>query len=164
MHLRLEYACLSHWHCGNFKLECCYVAFLMRMHAKPIAKCRIHFVQVRPSILLKQLSNMKTVLFWSVTPCSLKDDRTWFRENLSLKWATDSTERSTHKCFQHMWLCFMSLFHISSFTLHVSGLHRPIIGGILICCFYATIWFQTGVEGRKYIFSSMKYNLWHSSC
>jgi len=23
---------------------------------------------------------------------------------------------------------------------------------------------QTGVEGRKYIFSSMQYNLWHSSC
>jgi len=43
-----------------------------------------------------QLSNMKIVVFWSVTPCSLKDDRTWFRENLSLKWTTGSTERSTH--------------------------------------------------------------------
>jgi len=24
--------------------------------------------------------------------------------------------------------------------------------------------YETGVEGRKYIFSSMQYNLWHSSC
>jgi hypothetical protein len=40
-----------------------------------------------------------------------------------------------------MRLCIMSLFHISSLTLHVSDLHRPIIRGILSCC-YATIWFM----------------------
>jgi hypothetical protein len=42
-----------------------------------------------------------------------------------------------------MRLCFMSLFPIFSLlTLHVSGLHRPIIGGIVSCCYYATIWFM----------------------
>jgi hypothetical protein len=96
MHLRPKYACLSHWHSGNFKLECCYVAFFMRMHVEPFAKCRIHFVQAKPSILCQQLSDMKTVVFWCVTPCSLIDNRTWFRENVSLKWARDRTGRSTH--------------------------------------------------------------------
>jgi hypothetical protein len=38
--------------------------------------------------------------------------------------------------------CFMSLFHISLLTLHVLGLHRPIIGGISSCCLYATIRFM----------------------
>jgi hypothetical protein len=38
--------------------------------------------------------------------------------------------------------CCMSLFHISLLTLHVSGLHRPIIRGISSCCLYATIWFM----------------------
>ena len=36
-------------------------------------------------------------------------------------------------------LCLYFLFLISS--LHVSGLHGPIIRGISSCCFYATIWF-----------------------
>jgi len=34
-------------------------------------------------------------------------------------------------------LCLYFLFLV--FSLHVSGLHRPIIRGISSCCFYATI-------------------------
>jgi hypothetical protein len=65
------------------------------MHVETIAKNRIHFVQARPSMLFQQLSNMKNVVFWSVTPCSLIDQSIWFRENVSLKWAAVSTETST---------------------------------------------------------------------
>ena len=28
------------------------------------------------------------------------------------------------------------------FSLHVSGLHGPIIRGVTSCCFYATVWFM----------------------
>jgi hypothetical protein len=38
--------------------------------------------------------------------------------------------------------CFMSLFHIFLLTVHVLGLHKPIIRGISSCCLYATIWFM----------------------
>ena len=37
-------------------------------------------------------------------------------------------------------LCLYFLFLVLS--LHVSGLHGPIIMGITSCCFYATIWFM----------------------
>ena len=37
-------------------------------------------------------------------------------------------------------LCLYFLFLV--FSLHVSGLHGPIIRGISSCCFYATIWFM----------------------
>jgi len=37
-------------------------------------------------------------------------------------------------------LCLYFLFLI--FSLHVSGLHGPIIRGISSCCFYAIIWFM----------------------
>ena len=37
-------------------------------------------------------------------------------------------------------LCLYFLFLV--FSLHVSGLHGPIIRGITSCCFYATIWFM----------------------
>jgi len=37
-------------------------------------------------------------------------------------------------------LCLYFLFLV--FSLHVSGLHGPIIRGISNCCFYATIWFM----------------------
>ena len=37
-------------------------------------------------------------------------------------------------------LCLYFLFLVLS--LHVSGLHGPIIRGITSCCFYATIWFM----------------------
>ena len=37
-------------------------------------------------------------------------------------------------------LCLYFLFLVLS--LHVSGLHEPIIRGISGCCFYATIWFM----------------------
>ena len=37
-------------------------------------------------------------------------------------------------------LCLYFLFLV--FSLHVSGLHGPIIRGISRCCFYATIWFM----------------------
>ena len=42
--------------------------------------------------------------------------------------------------------CIYSLFLV--FSLHVSGLHGPIIRGILSCCFYATIWFMQCFVGR----------------
>ena len=75
-------------------------------------KKRIHCVQVRPSILFQKLSNMKNVVFWSVTPCSLIDDRTWFRENLSLRWAALSTGKSK------LYLCrFRSEQEISQHTV-----------------------------------------------
>jgi hypothetical protein len=66
------------------------------------------------------------------------------QQKLFRRECNDKIKHSIHynKCFQQMRLCFMSLFHISSLTLHVSGLLRPIIGGILSCCFYATIWFM----------------------
>jgi hypothetical protein len=102
MHLRTEYVCLSVClsltDTGNFKLECCYFAFLMRMHVEKIAKNRSHFVKARPSILVQQLSTTKNVVFWIVTPFSLIDDLTWFRENVSLKWEEGSAETSTHIC------------------------------------------------------------------
>ena len=37
-------------------------------------------------------------------------------------------------------LCLYFLFLV--FSLHVSGLHGPIIRSISSCCFYATIWFM----------------------
>ena len=37
-------------------------------------------------------------------------------------------------------LCLYFLFLV--FSLHVSGLHGPIIRGISSCCVYATIWFM----------------------
>jgi len=37
-------------------------------------------------------------------------------------------------------LCLYFLFLVSS--LHVSGLHGPIIRGVTSCCFYVTIWFM----------------------
>ena len=37
-------------------------------------------------------------------------------------------------------LCLYFLFLV--FSLHVSGLHGPVIRGISSCCFYATIWFM----------------------
>jgi hypothetical protein len=39
-----------------------------------------------------------------------------------------------------MFYVFISLF--SSFTLHVSGFHKPIIRGISCCSLYATVWFM----------------------
>ena len=50
--------------------------------------------------------------------------------------------RCYNKNYQQMRLfvlCLYSLFLV--FSLHVSGLHGPIIRGISSCCFYATIWF-----------------------
>jgi len=45
-------------------------------------------------------------------------------------------------------LCLYFLFLV--FSLHVSGLHGPIIRGISSCCFYATIWFmQCFVHGLR---------------
>jgi len=43
-------------------------------------------------------------------------------------------------------LCLYFLFLV--FSLHVSGLHGPIIRVILSCCFYATIWFMHCFVGR----------------
>ena len=103
---------VSHWRCGNFKLECCYIAFLMRMQVKPIAKNWIHFVKVRPSILCQQLSNMENDVFWNVTPCSLIDNCTWFRENLTPNWAAHSTGKSTHISY-----VFRSEYEISEHTV-----------------------------------------------
>jgi hypothetical protein len=95
MHLRPEYVCLSltMWEFLIGMLLCCN-SYARRDNCEK--KNRIHFVKVRPSILFQQVSDMKNVVFWSVTPCSLIDDRIWFRENVSLKWAAGSTETSTH--------------------------------------------------------------------
>jgi hypothetical protein len=57
------------------------------MHVEPIAKQDLRFFS-------SKLSNMKNVVFWSVTPCSLIGACIWFRENASLKWAAGSTETS----------------------------------------------------------------------
>ena len=43
-------------------------------------------------------------------------------------------------------LCLYFLFLV--FSLHVSGLHGPIIRGISSCCFYSTIWFMQCFVGR----------------
>jgi len=48
------------------------------------------------------------------------------------------TIRITNRC-DFFVLCLYFLFLV--FSLHVSGLHGPIIRGISSCCFYATIWF-----------------------
>ena len=57
--------------------------------------------------------------------------------------STSNLKLSYNKNYQQMRLLyhvFISFF--SSFSLHVSGLHGPIIRGISSCCFYATIWFM----------------------
>jgi len=57
------------------------------------------------------------------------------------------TIRITKRCAFFV-LCLYFLFLVLS--LHVSGLHGPIIRGISSCCFYATIWFmQCFVEGLR---------------
>jgi hypothetical protein len=80
---------------------------------------------------------------------------------LNLFWATHSSSSGALNCICSLWficcnkvidfvtisvsnrcdLVFLYLFHISSLSLHVSGLLRPIIRSILSCC-YATIWFM----------------------
>ena len=48
-----------------------------------------------------------------------------------------------NKNYQQMRLLVLCLYLLSLvFSLHVSGLHGPIIRGISSCCFYATIWFM----------------------
>jgi hypothetical protein len=51
----------------------------------------------------------------------------------------DVTIRIINSC-DFLFYVFISFF--SSFALHVSGFHKPIIRGISSCCLYATIWFM----------------------
>jgi len=47
-----------------------------------------------------------------------------------------------NKNYQQMRLFVLCpYFLFLAFSLHVSGLHGPIIRGVSSCCFYATIWF-----------------------
>ena len=58
------------------------------------------------------------------------------------KWPSSMTDviiKITNRC-DFLYYVFISFFLV--FSLHVSGLHGPIIRGISSCCFYATIWFM----------------------
>ena len=47
-----------------------------------------------------------------------------------------------NKNYQQMRLFVLCHYFLSLvFSLHVSGLHGPIVRGVSSCCFYATIWF-----------------------